>query len=447
MEVAQLLQEIEKIEPSIAKKYEPLIEATDLLTEKLDGQEKTITEVKQQNDEFKEAITAMEKNIEDLKALVKAANDSVHSGGLYTGVWANLEQAKQVGMFVIGTLCRKSPKREHCLNYLSSKGITIGGEPFADFVPKAMSGLVTSTGAALVPDQFVQSLIVLMETYGAFRRNARNVPMESDTAIWPKLDTDITTDVVGQGGTITAADPALSNVRLIAEKFAGLTKISTELTEDSAIAVGELVGTSMARSIAKMEDQAGFLGDGTGTYWGFTGITGAAQRLASWNSQADNAVLGGWVTGHGHLWTDLTIANFEQVAGTLPQQFDDGAKWYVHKMFYYTVMVKLALAAGGTTPADYYRAQDKQFLGYPVEFVNVMPKATAVSQVCAILGDLFMGTFFGNRRALQIDTDNSVYFASDQVGVRGTERIAINVFGEGDVTNASAICGLLTAND
>jgi HK97 family phage major capsid protein len=92
-----------------------------------------------------------------------------------------------------------------------------------------------------------------------------------------------------------------------------------------------------------------------------------------------------------------------------------------------------------------------RFLGYPVQFAQVLPKAEANSQVCALLGDLALASKFGDRRQTTVFLDPYSKTATDQLQIRGTQRIDINVH---DVGNASAtasarqagpVVGLITA--
>jgi HK97 family phage major capsid protein len=74
-----------------------------------------------------------------------------------------------------------------------------------------------------------------------------------------------------------------------------------------------------------------------------------------------------------------------------------------------------------------------------------MPKAEANSQICALLANLRMGAYLGDRRNLTIDRSSERYFDTDQIGIRGTERVAPAIHGVGDTTDAGPICGLITA--
>jgi HK97 family phage major capsid protein len=101
-------------------------------------------------------------------------------------------------------------------------------------------------------------------------------------------------------------------------------------------------------------------------------------------------------------------------------------------------MQRLELAAGGNTireVASGDRAPRPLFLGYPVNFTQVMPRTDAASQIAAILGDLSMGTVMGDKRQRTLFTDPYSLSANDQIAVRGTERVDIIVH---DVGNASA---------
>lgn len=154
----------------------------------------------------------------------------------------------------------------------------------------------------------------------------------------------------------------------------------------------------------------------------------------------------GLKVGTGNAYSELTLDDFEGVVAILPEDVDDAAKWFCSKKFFYTVMYKLARAAGA---ADLFAIltdkKERFFMGYPVEFVSAMPSAEADSQICALLGDLSLGAYLGERKQLSIAKSSDVYFANDQIGVRGIERVAITVYGVGDTTEAGPVVGLITA--
>ncbi len=330
-------------------------------------------------------------------------------------------------------------------NEAAKKALESQGIETRHITEKAMGEGTLTAGGALVPTEFIPDLIMLIENYGVFRRNTQEYPMPTDHAIAPEVTSGLTVYCPGEGTAITKSDIGLRNVGMTAKKWATLTAISSELTEDSAIAIGELVGRMIARAFAKKEDEVGFLGDGTSTYFGHTGVTGALRKV-----DATIANIKSLVVGSGTTYSALVLADFENLLGTLPDFAEDGldVKWYCSRLFYYTVMLRLALASGGVNASEIIGgrgAKEKTFLGYPVEFAQVMPKVAAVSQICTVFGNLRMGTYLGDRRQLTIAQSREAFFEEDQLGIRGTERVAPTVFGVGDTTAAGPICGLITA--
>ena len=265
--------------------------------------------------------------------------------------------------------------------------------------------------------------------------------MGSSSMLVPKIETDLTVYSPGEGVEIEDSDMSFRQLAMVPRKFACLCAVSNELVEDSIVAVGEIVGASMARSISRKEDEIGFCGDGTSTYFGLQGITGALRAV-----DPVIANIKGLKVGTGNAYSELTLADFEDVIAILPDDADDGAKWYCNRKFYYSVMLRLARVAGVANFLELLSpTKQRFFLGYPVEFTSVMPGAEANSQICALLGDLAIGAYIGERRELTIARSTDVLFRNDQIAIRGTERISINVFGCGDTTEPGPIVGLITA--
>ena len=428
MEIEKILAEIKTQDENLAKRLEPLEAALVGYAE----QETAIAEQKAQTEALQKALGDTQSAMDDMKKLIRATNDLVYEpAGPYHGSWPTREYAKRIGHYFLAKCANFGPSHA----YLESVGI------------KALAEGVTSTGSAVVPEEFIPNLINLIETHGKFRQNAQVVPMGSDTSTWPQILTDITGYGPGEGGSITASNPTFGNVSLVAIKFAALCAISSEVAEDAAVAIGEIVGSSIARTFAKMEDQAGFLGDGTSTYWKLTGIAGAVRAV-----DASIGSIAGVTVGTGNAYSELTLVDFDSVVGNLPSDFESNAKWYMNKKVFWSVLVPLAHGYSSSIPtigsaSEIYEGPNGTFIfrGYPVEFVSVMPSATANSQHVVTFGDLRAGCFLGDRRAIQIDQDKSVYFASDQIGIRGTERVAINAYGVGDTSDPGPITALYMA--
>lgn len=302
---------------------------------------------------------------------------------------------------------------------------------------KTLNELQNDQGGALVPNEFDPILIRLVEEYGKFRQFAKISPMGSETKSQPRRTAGITTYWVGEAATITASNMTFDNINLVAKKLAAVTVMSSEISEDSAINLADELAFEMGYGFALAEDQAGFIGDSSSTYGGITGVTSKLKGLSG-----TIANIAGLFVGTGNLYSELVLADFNNTVALLPQYADGNAAWYVHKSFFHSVMQKLELAAGGVTANEIAtgdRRPRPMFLGYPVNFVQVMPRTEANSQVCALLGDLAMAATMGDRRTRTVFTDPYSLSNKDQILVRCTERIDINVH---DVGNASATAGL-----
>jgi len=375
-----------------------------------------------------ERITLVEKNMkasnEEIQLAISKLTDSFRTygkaflagntedGQKYNRFWQTEEQAKQFGEIILKALKRKD----------MGESTQVGG-------------------GVLVPEELSTRIIQKLGQYGKFRANATVVTLGSDRQLLPKVETDLTIYCPGEGKDITKSDMEFSQVALTAKAWCALAAISNELVDDSIIGVGEIIGLSMARSIAKKEDQVGFVGDGTETYFGMTGIVGALRGV-----DATIGNIKGLVVADGNNYSEITLANFREVIGILPEDCDDTARWYMSKKFYYNVVYPLAETAGVANIFEILSDRKARYLfGYEVVFVSAMPSVEANSQICALLGDLQLGAYLGERKVLTIEQNQGLYFAGNQLAIRGVERIDINAFGVGDTSEAGPIVGLITA--
>lgn len=393
--------------------------------------------------EMREATNTIQKQ---LRRINQIEHSELSIRGGYNGRFSSPREAKTFALLVMTGVLAGEPKMkdrfDHVLKSLEDMGI----EPYwvGPDGKKTMTGTSQTGGGALVTIEQSATIIKLLEEYGKFRANARPMPLAAGSTTVPKVDGLLTVYCPGEGGTVTPGDPTIQTIALVPKTLCALTAYSLELEDDSLVALGELLADLFARSFAYYEDLCGFLGDGTSTYFHFTGVTGALRAVS-----ATIASIKSLVVGAGTTYAALTLANFISVVGTLPQLADDAdAKWYVHRYFYYTVMVSLALAAGGATATEVILGagqRQKMFLAYPVEITQVMPRLAAVSQICALLANLRQGAVLGTRGGIEFAASDQRYFDAGLMAVRGRDRVAINAHGVGDTTKAGPICGLITA--
>jgi len=395
-------------------------------------------------DEAKKQVDKLQKDLRDLNRR-KLSQPPYSSVSGYRGYFSSPQEAKAFALLIMAASMGGHSRFKDRVEQVNKDLEGMGIEPYLvdGNGHKAMVGSGQVAGALVTVEQ-IPSIITLIETYGKYRANALVMPMGAGQTTQPKVDGLLTGYVPGEGGTITETDPTVAVITLTPRTLNFLTGYSMELEDDSLVALGEMLAGLFARSMAYYEDLIGFLGDGTSTYFGMTGITGALRAV-----NATIASIKSLAVGSGDTYAELALVDFEKVAGILPEFADDGqAKWYVHRYFFYTIMVSLALAAGSGTAAEILTGQavkQRTYLGYPVEFTQVMPKATGVSQICAFLANLRQGAMLGTRGGIEFAQSSERYFEKGVIAVRGRDRIAINAHGVGNTTNAGPICGLITA--
>lgn len=301
------------------------------------------------------------------------------------------------------------------------------------------------TGGVFVLEEIDPDLVRLVEEYSVMRRTARISVMTSDTKKRRRRTGGNTAYFTGEGGAGTHSKATYDWINLVAKDLMGLTTLTEDLSEDAVLSIADILAKELGYAIATKEDDCGFNGNGTSTYGGIVGVLAKIKGLSS-----TLANIAGLTIGAGDEWSDITLAELEPVLGNLPVYADTPqVRWYCHKVFWATVLVKLQNAAGGTPGSEIAAipggGRTHMFLGYPVEFVQIMPKTDAVSQVCLLLGDMSLAVDFGDRRQTTIafsrdaSVDSVSMFETNQIAVKATSRFDIVAH---DVGNASATAAL-----
>jgi len=294
-----------------------------------------------------------------------------------------------------------------------------------------------SKGGFLVPDEMSAALIRLREERGVFPQYANRVPMGSDIIRVPRLLTDVTAYWTGETAEITASDAVMGDAELMARKLSALTKVSSELDEEAVIDIGDLITQSMAYAMADKIDEAGFNGDGTSTYGGVLGLKNALSSSATSTAATGNDAA-----------TNLDLVDFEAAIGMYPQYSGASPRWFMHSAFYWASAARLMDAAGGNTNMTIGNGPPvTMFLGYPVTFAQVLfsTTTTSASTIYGYFGDLRLGATYGTRRQARTEVSTERYFENDLIGIKTTERIAINIHERGDSIRTRPIIALKTA--
>jgi len=341
--------------------------------------------------------------------------------------FATEEAAYRSGRWFMGVVLGDAESRQWC-------------EEHGALAPeqRTLSTVANTLGGALVIPEFERAIVDLREQYGVFRQKARYTPMGSDTLTVPRRTGGLTAYFVDENAENTPSDKEWNQVKLTARKLACLTKYSTELAEDAIIDIAGDLAQEIAYAFSVKEDQCGFLGTGTSTYGG---ISGLITELTTATASTVTAATGNTA------FSTLDLTDFEAMIGKLPAYPGINPEWYIHKSAWAASMMRLLDAAGGNTVMELQGRRTPQFLGYPVNFVQVM-NSTLTAQTSTYglcyFGDLSMAAAFGERRGIRIRTTDQRYFEYDQFGIQGTERIDINIHDVGDTSNAGPMVMLAT---
>lgn len=338
--------------------------------------------------------------------------------------YQNREEAFRAGCWFAATFLGHGKAGEYCQQH----GID---------VRSAMSSGSNSAGGYLVPEEFDNAIVRLVEQYGVFRANCRVMPMMSETLSFPRRTAGVTAYYVQEvPSSITESSPTLGQAQLVAKVLAVRTLLSRDLVEDAIIDVVNMVTQEIALAFANAEDSAGFLGDGSSTYGGIVGVKNAVAAGSKYTAATGNTS-----------FATLDNEDFMGMVAKLPRYAIAGAKWYISQAGFWSSMARLQTAAGGNTVVDLGSGPVFQFMGFPVVVSQVL-NSTLTTQTSteglAFFGNLQLAATLGSRRGTELQILQELYAATRQIGLIASQRYDINVHERGDASNAGPIVSLVT---
>jgi HK97 family phage major capsid protein len=134
-----------------------------------------------------------------------------------------------------------------------------------------------SEGGYLVPDEFERTLIESLEEENIFRSIAKVITTSSGDRKIPVVASKGTASWVDEEGPIPESDDAFTQVSIGAYKLATMIKVSEELLNDSVFNLESYIAKEFARRIGAKEEEAFFVGDGSGKPTGIFNATGGAE--------------------------------------------------------------------------------------------------------------------------------------------------------------------------
>lgn len=133
-----------------------------------------------------------------------------------------------------------------------------------------------SEGGYLVPDEFESTLVEALEEENFFRSIATVIQTSSGDRKIPVVASKGEANWIEEEGAFPESDDAFGQVSIGAHKVATMLKISDELLNDSAFNLEAYISKEFGRRIGSKEEEAFFVGDGSGKPTGIFNATGGA---------------------------------------------------------------------------------------------------------------------------------------------------------------------------
>ncbi len=385
---------------------------------------------------------SLQQELKELRQEVKVLRSSVPTDLRRSGTlkcFKSADTAYAFGMQVLATLNRypdlQNSRTQKAVEWCKERGL--------DLTNKAQTEGTNTAGGFTVFDQVSNDVIDLREKYGVFRQNVKVVPMTSDHLKINRRTGGLTGYWLSEAGSFTQSQKSWDQVTLTPKKRGILVLWSTELNEDSVVNLADDLASEAAYEFATVEDQCGFIGDGTSTYAGMRGV--------AWKFETENTSLAGLVTAAtGHDTTpEIDITDYTSLTAKLPEyaRVSPGTAFYCSAATFGASMQNVMYKQGGVTVRETTQGTGYTFLGYPVVISQVLNSTltTDASKVKVLFGNLRLAATMGTRRAIDVAVSTEYGFATDQIALRATTRFDINVHDVGNNTTPGPIVALRTS--
>jgi HK97 family phage major capsid protein len=218
---------------------------------------------------------------------------------------------------------------------------------------------------------------------------------------------------VSEAGQISEGTPEFGQVALTAKKAGLIIPMTTELFEDSAPDMQNILAKQFAESLAEAEDTQAVAGDGTV----FTGILN--------DSDVHSVSMGEGNTA----FTNLSLMDMFTLIAALKRNVAKNGKFFMNQTVW--AYVKNMTDTNGNL---IFAPTEQTLLGYPVVIMDDMNaySASAVDTVMMGFGDL-RNIYLGDRRQISIALADQAtvgttnLYEKDMLALRVTERVAIAI--------------------
>lgn len=261
-----------------------------------------------------------------------------------------------------------------------------------------------SEGGFLAPDEFEKILIESLEEQNIFRQLANVITTSSGDKKIPVVAGKGTASWVDEEGVIPESDDSFGQVSIGAYKLATMIKVSEELLNDSVFNLESYIAKEFARRIGAKEEEAFFIGDGTGKPTGIFNATGGATLGVTAASA-----------------TAITLDEIMDLFYSLKSPYRKNAIFTMNDA---TVKAIRKLKDGNGQyiwQPSVTAGQPDTILNRPVKTSSYVPTLGATAKTIAF-GD-FSYYWVADRQGRSFQRLNELYAATGQVGFKATQRV------------------------
>ena len=271
-------------------------------------------------------------------------------------------------------------------------------------VQNALQVGTDSEGGYLVPDEFERTLIEALTEENIFRQMAKLITTSSGDKKIPVVASKGTASWLEEEGVTPESDDAFGQVSIGAYKLATMIKVSEELLNDSVFNLEQYIAKEFARRIGAKEEEAFFVGDGTGKPTGIFNATGGATlgvTSASATAITFDELMDLFYSLKSPYRRNAVFVTNDATVKAI-RKLKDGSGQYLWQP---------SLTAG----------QPDTLLNRPIKTSTYVPAIASGAKVMAF-GD-FGYYWVADRQGRSFQRLNELFAATGQIGFRATQRV------------------------
>ena len=270
-------------------------------------------------------------------------------------------------------------------------------------IQNALSIGTDSEGGYLAPDEYEKKLVEALEDEVFFRSLATVIKTSSGDRKIPIVTSKGEAAWIDEGGQFPESDDSFGQTSIGAHKLATMIKVSDELLNDSVFNIEQYISKEFGRRIGTKEEEAFFIGDGTGKPIGIFNKTGGAE------------------TGVTAASTGITFDDVMDLYYSLRAPYRNKATWILNDS---TVKAIRKLKDGNGNyiwQPSVREGEPDRILNRPYRTSIYVPELAAGNRVMAF-GD-YSYYWIADRQGRSFKRLNELFATTGQVGFLASERV------------------------